>query len=61
MDVEAYVAALRHEREGYVRMGQSARVAEVDAEIARWVPGVETASVSADAVETSDVRRRRGR
>lgn len=61
MDVEAYVAALRHERDGYARMGQSARVAEVDAEIARWVPVVETASVSAGAVETSDVRRRRGR
>lgn len=59
MDREVYLEALRYERDGYARMGQSARVAEVDAEIRR-VSGVEVAAVAVD-VETADVRKRRGR
>lgn len=31
-----YVRALKQEREGYVRSGQSERVADVDAELARF-------------------------
>ncbi|MEU8270834.1 hypothetical protein AB0B89_27210 [Sphaerisporangium sp. NPDC049002] len=41
---EAYVAALRREREGYVRYGKTDRAAAVTAELRRF--GAETAAVS---------------
>jgi hypothetical protein len=63
VDRDVYLAALRYEREGYVRAGLTDRVREVDAEIARTVGTVETADADVDVetVVAPSPRRRIGR
>jgi hypothetical protein len=57
-----WVAALLEERRGYVLRNLADRVAQVDAELARYGVAVETTEVVASAdLETSEVKRGPGR
>ena len=57
MDRADYVAALKRERDGYATRGMTARVAEVDAELARF----DEAPVAAEPETTSARGARKGR
>lgn len=52
--IDAYVAALRHERAGYEAAGRTKRVAAVDAELGRLgAPAAEDEATSAPETTTS--------